>query len=71
MVMSRLQNAGRSHSIKTDNSSFGRVEDYKYLEKTLTYKNSIQKKMKSRLKSGNDCCHSVRHHLFLVCCPKI
>jgi len=26
MVMSRDQNAGRSHSIKTDNSSFERVE---------------------------------------------
>jgi len=26
MVMSRDQNAGRSHSIRTDNSSFERVE---------------------------------------------
>ena len=31
-VMSRDQNAGRSHSVKTDNSSFERVEDLKYLE---------------------------------------
>jgi hypothetical protein len=36
MVMSRDQNAGRNHSIKTDNSSFERVEDFKYLETTLT-----------------------------------
>jgi len=28
-VMSRDQNAGRSHSIKTDNSSFGKVEELK------------------------------------------
>jgi hypothetical protein len=32
MVMSRDQNAGKSHSIKTDNSSFERVEEFKYLE---------------------------------------
>jgi hypothetical protein len=31
MVMSRDQNAGRSHSIMTDNSSFERVEELKYL----------------------------------------
>jgi len=30
MVMSRGQNAGRSHNIKTDNSSFERVEEFKY-----------------------------------------
>ena len=30
MVMSRDQNAGRSHSIKIDNSSFERVENFKY-----------------------------------------
>ena len=31
MVMSRDQNAGRSHNIKTDNSSFERVEELKYV----------------------------------------
>jgi hypothetical protein len=30
MVMSRDQNAGRSHNIKTDNSSFKRVEGLSY-----------------------------------------
>ena len=34
MVMSREQNAGQSHSIKTDNSSFERVEEFKYLGTT-------------------------------------
>jgi hypothetical protein len=34
MVMSRDQNAGRSHSMKIDNSSFGRVEEFKYLGRT-------------------------------------
>ena len=30
-VMSRNQNAGQSHSMKIDNSSFERVEEFKYL----------------------------------------
>ena len=36
MVLSRDQNAGRSQNIKTDNSSFERVEEFKYLGTTLT-----------------------------------
>jgi len=32
MIMSRDQNAGGSHIIKTDNSSFERVDEFKYLE---------------------------------------
>ena len=31
MVMSRDQNEGKSHSMKTDNSSFERVEEFRYL----------------------------------------
>jgi len=53
MVMSRDQNAGQSHSIKIDNSSFEKVEEFKYLGTTLTNQNSIQEEIKSRLKSGN------------------
>ena len=53
MVMSRDQNAGRIHSMKTDNSSFERMEEFKYLGTTLTNRNSIQEVIKSRLKSGN------------------
>ena len=30
MIMSREQNAGRSHSMKIDNSSIERVEEFKY-----------------------------------------
>ena len=50
MVMSRDQNAGRSYSMKTDNSSFERVEQFKYLGTTLTNQNSIQEEIKSKLK---------------------
>jgi hypothetical protein len=42
MVKSRDQNAGRNHSIKTDNSSFERVEEFKYFEATLTNRNFIK-----------------------------
>ena len=38
MFMSRDQNAGRSHSIYFDNSSFQKVEEFKYLETSLTNK---------------------------------
>jgi len=63
MVMSRDQNVGRSRSIKTDNSSFERVEEFKYLGTTLTNKNPIQEEIKRRFKSGNACCHSVQNLL--------
>ena len=52
MIMSRDQNARRSHSMKIDNSSIERVEEFKYLGTTLTNKNSIQEEIKSRLKLG-------------------
>ena len=34
MVMSRDQNAGRSHNMRIDNRSFERVEEFKYLGRT-------------------------------------
>ena len=42
MVMSPDQNAGQSHNIKIDNSSFERVEQFKYLGTTLKNQNYIQ-----------------------------
>jgi hypothetical protein len=45
MVMFRDQDAGQSHSIKIDNRSFERVEEFKYLGTTLTNQNSIQEKL--------------------------
>jgi len=47
----------------TDYSSFERVEEFKYLGRTLTNQNSIQEEIKSRLKSGNACYHSVQNLL--------
>jgi len=64
MVMSRDQNAGQSHNMKkTDSRSFERVEEFKYLGTTLTNQTSVQEEIKSRLKSGNACYHSVQNLL--------
>jgi hypothetical protein len=49
--------------MKTDNSSFERGEEFKYLGTTITHKNSIHEEIKSRLKLGNARCHSVQHRL--------
>ena len=63
MVMSRDQNAGRIHRVRSDNSTFERVEEFKYLGTTLTHQNSIAEEIKSRLRSGNACYHSVQNLL--------
>ena len=52
MVISRDQNAGRNHSVRTDNSTFERVEEFKYLGTTLTNQNSIPEEIMSRLRSS-------------------
>ena len=44
--------------MKTDNSSFEWVDEFKYLG---TNQNSIQEEIKRRLKSGNTCYHSVQN----------
>ena len=46
MVMSRDQNAGRSHSMKSDNRCFERVEEIRYLGRNFTNQNSIQEEIK-------------------------
>ena len=47
MVMSRDQNAGQNHSVRIDNSTFERVEEFEYLGTTLTIQNSIREEIKS------------------------
>jgi hypothetical protein len=46
--MSRDQDAGRIKRIKIDNGSFEIVEEFQYLETTLTNQNCIQEEIKSR-----------------------
>jgi hypothetical protein len=47
-------------SVRMDNSTFERAEDFKYLGTTLTNQNSIAEEIKSRLRSGNACYYSVQ-----------
>jgi len=70
IIMSRDQNVGRSHSMKIDNSSTGRAEEFKYLGTMLTNQNSIQEEIKSRLKLGNACYYSVQNLLSSSLLPK-
>ena len=53
MAMSQDQNAGQNHSVRTDNPTFERVEEFKYLGTTLTNQNSIPEEIKNRLRPGN------------------
>ena len=50
-------------NIKTDNSSFERAEQFKYLGTTLMHQNSVHKEIKSRTKSVNAGCHLVQNIL--------
>jgi hypothetical protein len=61
MVMFQDQQAGKNHNIKTGNKSFQWVEQFTYLRTTMKNHNSIHEEIKSRLKSGNACHHSVQN----------
>jgi hypothetical protein len=63
MFMSRDQNARGSQNVKISNSSFERMEEYKYLGKALTNQYSIREETNSRLKSGNACYITVQNLL--------
>jgi len=61
MAVSRDHTAGRI--VRIDNRSIERVEEFKYLVTKLTNQNSFQEKIKSMLKLGNACYHSVQNLL--------
>jgi hypothetical protein len=47
--------------MKTDNRSFEMVVDFKYLGKQFNKSNSVQEKIRSKLKSANACYQSVQN----------
>jgi hypothetical protein len=62
MLLSRHQNAGQNHNMKTPNRSEN-VAKFRYLGTTVTNQNLIQEKIKRRLNLGNACYHSVQNIL--------
>jgi hypothetical protein len=63
MVMSQDQNEGENKNIKMDNKAFERLQQFIYLGTILTNQNAIQEEIKTNLKSGNACYHSVQNLL--------
>jgi hypothetical protein len=61
--MSHHLHSGKNQNIRIANESFENVAKVKYLGMTLTNKNDIHDEMKSRLNSGNACCHLVQNLL--------
>jgi hypothetical protein len=53
MVTSQ-EHAGQNHDFKIGNKSFEKVEQFIYWGTTLTKQNSVQDKIMSRSKKGND-----------------
>jgi hypothetical protein len=62
LVQKHISSCSLSKNIKIANTSFERVEKFKYLGTTLT-NHSIQEEIKSRLKPGNACYHSLQNLL--------
>jgi hypothetical protein len=60
MLMSRSQEIGQKHRIKTANRSFEDVAEFTYLGTTLTDQNCRHEKIKRRLNVGNACNCSVQ-----------
>jgi hypothetical protein len=60
MLMSHCKRAGQKHSKKIVNKSFEDVAKFKHLGTPPTDQNCMNEEIKSRLKSGNVCYHSVQ-----------
>jgi len=70
MIISRDQNAGQSQNINIDNSTFERVEEFKYLGTNLTNQNSLQEEITSKFKSGMFAIFQCRNICLSVCYPQ-
>jgi hypothetical protein len=63
MLLSRHQNAGQNHDIKTGNRYFENVAEFRYLGTTIKNQNLNQEEIKRRLNVVNACYHSVQNLL--------
>jgi len=61
MIMSRDQNAVKNHNMKTDNKSLETVELFTYFGTALKDMTYFHEYIKSKLKSGNACYHSMQN----------
>jgi hypothetical protein len=62
-LLSRHQNARQNRCIKVANISFEQAAQTNHLGRTVTNENLIQEEIKTRLNSGNACCHSAHNLL--------
>jgi hypothetical protein len=69
MIMSHNQKAGQTNYIKTGNKSSEMVEEFRYLETTLTNQNSIHEEIKNRLELGTACYQSEQNLLYSSLLP--
>jgi hypothetical protein len=60
MFINRHQSAGRNHDVQITDKSFDNEAKLKY-SGTVTSQNYIHEEIKSRLNSGNACCHPVQN----------
>jgi hypothetical protein len=70
MLMLRYRMSGQKHSTEIANRCFEDVANFKYLETTLTDRNCMLEKIRSRLFSGNACYHLVQSLLSSRLLPK-
>jgi len=71
VVVSCEHYAGQNHNIKTSNKSFEMMTQSKYFGTILTNPYCIYEEIKSRLKLGNACYHSVQNLLYSSSLSKI
>jgi hypothetical protein len=63
--MSRDLDTVKIHSIKIDDSSFERVEEFRYMEITISNRNSIPEEIKEQIKVG-ECLQSFGAKSFVI-----
>jgi hypothetical protein len=62
--MSHHQNLGQNHNLLTANKFSEKVAKFRYFGTTVTDSNCVHEEIKSRLKPGNVCYHSVHNLLY-------